>query len=69
MSAWELILASATGCFTAPSFALFVELVSAWVCCPSRRTVCGIIATMDPASGPVHDAYVRHEVARHEWAH
>jgi len=59
VSAWELILASATGCFTAPSFALFVELVSAWVCCPSRRTVCGIIATMDPASGPVHDAYHR----------
>jgi len=59
VSAWELILASFSGCFTAPSFALFAELVSAWVCCPARRTVCGIVATMDPASGPVHDAYHR----------
>ncbi len=59
MSAWELLLASASGCFTAPSFALFAQLVSAWVCCPARRTVCGIVATMDPASGPVHDAYHR----------
>jgi hypothetical protein len=59
VSAWELILASASGCFTAPSFALFAELVSAWVCCPTRRTVCGIIATMDPASGSSHDAYHR----------
>src|SRR5712691_4683687 len=59
VSAWELILASFSGCFTAPSFALFAELVSAWVCSPARRTVCGIVATMDPASGPVHDAYHR----------
>jgi hypothetical protein len=59
VSAWELILASFSGCFTAPSAALFAELVSAWVCCPARRTVCGIIATMDPGSGPVHDAYHR----------
>ena len=59
MSAWELILASASGCFTAPSFALFAELVSAWVCCPSRRTVCAMIATMDPADSSPHDAYHR----------
>lgn len=59
MSAWELILASASGCFTAPSFALFAEFVSAWVCCPARRTVCGIIATADPTSVSAHDAYHR----------
>jgi DDE superfamily endonuclease len=59
VSTWELLLASFSGCFTAPSLALFAELVSAWVCCPTRRTVCGIIATMDPASGPPHDAYHR----------
>jgi hypothetical protein len=59
VSTWELLLASFSGCFTAPSFALFAELVSAWVCCPTRRTVCGIVATMDPASGSAHDAYHR----------
>lgn len=59
MSAWELLLASFSGCFTGPSFALFSQLASAWVCCPSRRSICGIVATMDPASGAAHDAYHR----------
>jgi hypothetical protein len=57
--AWEALLASFSGCFTAPSFALFAELVSAWVTCPARRTVCGIVATMDPATASAHDAYHR----------
>lgn len=59
MSAWELIVASASGCFTTRSFALFAALASAWVCCPARRTVCGMIATMEPAQGSAHDAYHR----------
>jgi hypothetical protein len=59
VSAWELIVASASGCFTTPSFALFAELVSAWVRCPARRTVCGIIATADPTLAAAHDAYHR----------
>jgi len=59
VSTWELLLASFSGCFTAPSFALFAELVSAWVLCPGRRSLCGIIATMDPASAAAHDAYHR----------
>jgi hypothetical protein len=54
-----MLVASFTGCFTAPSFALFSELISAWVCCPARRTVCGIVATMDPVSASCHDAYHR----------
>ena len=57
MIAWEVLLGSFSGCFTAPSFALFAELASAWVCCPARRTVCGIIATADPTAA--HDAYHR----------
>ncbi len=64
MIAWEVLLGSSSGCFTAPSFALFAELASAWVCCPARRTVCGIIATADPTAASAHDAYLRHEVAR-----
>jgi DDE superfamily endonuclease len=55
--AWEVLLGSCSGCFTAPSFALFAELASAWVCCPARRTVCGIIVTADPTAA--HDAYHR----------
>jgi hypothetical protein len=55
--AWEVLLGSCSGCFTAPSFALFAELISAWVCCPARRTVCGIIVTADPTAA--HDAYHR----------
>jgi hypothetical protein len=57
--AWEVLLGSFSGCFTAPSFALFAELASAWVCCPARRTVCGIIATADPTSVSAHDAHHR----------
>ena len=59
MIAWEVLLGSFSGCFTAPSFALFAELASAWVCCPARRTVCGIIATADPTAASTHDAYHR----------
>jgi hypothetical protein len=59
MIAWEVLLGSFSGCFTAPSFALFAELASAWVCCPARRTVCGIIATADPTATSAHDAYHR----------
>ncbi len=59
MIAWEVLLGSFSGCFTAPSFALFAELASAWVCCPARRTVCGIIATADPTAASAHDAYHR----------
>lgn len=54
-----MLLGSCAGCFTAPSYALFSELVSAWVCCPTRRTICGIMTTMDPASAAAHDAYHR----------
>ena len=64
MSAWEVLLAMCSGCFTAPSFGLFAELISAWVCCPTRRTVCAMIATMDLDQACAHDAYLRHEVAR-----
>ena len=59
MSAWEVLLAMCSGCFTAPSFGLFAELISAWVCCPTRRTVCAMIATMDLDQACAHDAYHR----------
>jgi len=38
---------------------LFYELLSAWVCATGRRTICGMVAVMDPASRAAHDAYHR----------
>jgi len=45
--------------FTRPSFLLFQELVEAWVLCPGRRTVTGMISTLVPAPRRAHDAYHR----------
>lgn len=58
-SAWKALLGRTAGAFTSPSFALFVELICAWVCATGRRTVCGMVAVMDPAGRKAHDAYHR----------
>lgn len=58
-SAWKAILAAMAGAFTSPSFSLFCDLASAWVCATGRRTICGMVAVMDPASRAAHDAYHR----------
>ncbi|MGH9058977.1 MAG: IS701 family transposase, partial [Acidimicrobiales bacterium] len=50
---------SVAGAFTSPSFTLFLELASAWVCATGRRTVTGMIAVMDPTTRGAHDAYHR----------
>ena len=56
---WKALLARAAGAFTSPSFALFVELLSAWACATGRRTICGMVAVMGPGSRRAHDAYHR----------
>lgn len=58
-STWKALLAGVAGAFTSPSFALFVDLTSAWVCATGRRTVTGMISVMDPATRSAHDAYHR----------
>jgi len=45
--------------FGAHSFNLFCELAGAWVCATGRRTVCSMVAVMDPATRGAHDAYHR----------
>ena len=40
-------------------FALFAELISAWVLCPTRRTVTAMIRIADPLGRRAHDAYHR----------
>lgn len=56
---WKALLQRTSGAFTSPSFALFCQLVSAWVCATGRRTICGMVAVMDPATRAAHDAYHR----------
>jgi len=45
--------------FTAPSFAIFTDLVTGWVCAPGRRTITRMITVVDPAGRRAHDAYHR----------
>lgn len=52
-------MAATVGAFTSPSHALFVELASAWVTATGRRTICAMVAVMDPAVRAAHDAYHR----------
>ncbi|HEX5267670.1 MAG TPA: transposase [Acidimicrobiales bacterium] len=58
-SVWKALLASVGGVFTSPSHSLFIELVSAWVIAPGRRTITAMVAVMDPAARAAHDAYHR----------
>ena len=45
--------------FGAPSFALFTQLLTGWVCVPGRRTITAMIVVADPAGCRAHDAYHR----------
>ena len=62
-STWKAQLAGVAGAFSAPSFALFIDLTQAWVCATGRRTITGMISVMDPATRSAHDAY--HRLCRH----
>jgi len=53
------LLDLARGVFGAPSFAIFTDLLTGWVCAPGRRTITGMIAVADPAGRRAHDAYHR----------
>lgn len=53
------LLGGTRAVFHAPSFAIFTDLITGWVCAPGRRTVTAMIAVTDPAGGRAHDAYHR----------
>lgn len=53
------MLAATATAFTSPSHALFIDLTCAWVCATGRRTICGMVTVMDPATRGAHDAYHR----------
>ena len=59
LHAWDQALVAFASVFTQPSFELFRELVCAWVLCPGRRTVTGMIRTIAPDRRRPHDAYHR----------
>ena len=42
--------------FTAPSLAIFTDLLTGWICAPGRRTLTAMIAVADPAGRRAHDA-------------
>ena len=57
--AFTLLLGLAAPAFTQPSYAIFRELISAWVLCPARHTVTALIRIADPGGRRAHDAYHR----------
>ena len=59
MTGFGALLDLARGVFTAPSFAIFTDLVTGWVCAPGRRTITNMITVADPAARRAHDAYHR----------
>lgn len=59
MTAWPALLELTRRCFRAPSFAVFTDLLTGWVCAPGRRTITAMIAVADPAGRRAHDAYHR----------
>lgn len=59
MTAWRALLERTRPVFRAPSFAVFTDLVTGWVCAPGRRTITAMIKVADPAGRRAHDAYHR----------
>ena len=59
MTGWAALLGLTRAVFTAPSFAIFTDLLTGWVLAPGRRTVTAMIAVADPAGRRAHDAYHR----------
>ena len=54
--AWQEIFAGMASAFTAPSFVLFAQLVTAWVLLPGRHTITRMWQVMEPESRRAHDA-------------
>jgi hypothetical protein len=59
VSEWTALLGMFRTVFTAPSFAIFTDLLAGWVLTPGRRTITRMLSTADPAGRRAHDAYHR----------
>ena len=56
---WLNLLGQFQPVFTAPGFAVWVRLVSAWVRCPGRHTLTRLYLLAEPTHQRAHDAYHR----------
>jgi hypothetical protein len=59
LGAWQALLTTARGAFSAPSFLVFQTLMVGWVLAPGRRTITAMICTGDPEGVRSHDTYHR----------
>jgi hypothetical protein len=59
VTGFDALLGLTRAGFTAPSFAIFTDLIAGWVCAPGRRTITAMIKVADPAGRRAHDAYHR----------
>ena len=59
LPAWRRLVALAQGVFTRPGFALFEEIVTAWVLCVGRPTTTNLVRILGPGARRAHDAYHR----------
>ena len=59
MSGWTALLGVTATVFTAPSFAIFSDLMTGWVLAPGRRTLTRVLTLADPEGRRAHDAYHR----------
>ena len=57
--AWRELFEWMAPAFTAPSFALFTQLITAWVLLPGRHTITRMWRVMEPETRGAHDAYHR----------
>jgi len=58
-SSWTELLQQFFPIFTAPTSEIFLQLITGWILCTTRRTVTGMIPFADPLSLRAHDAYHR----------
>ncbi len=57
--AWRELFEWMAPTFTAPSFALFTQLITAWVPLPGPHAITRIWRVMEPETRRAHDAYHR----------
>ncbi len=59
MTGWTGVLGLARTVFSAPSFAIFTDLLTGWVLTPGRHTITRVLSLGDPDGCRAHDAYHR----------
>jgi len=58
-SAWDAIILNFYPVFTQPTAAVFINLITGWILCTTRRTITGILPFADPKGKRPHDTYHR----------